>query len=113
MIEKYGFGKIVIDGKTYNHDVIIFGDTVIPNWWRKKGHELCVTDLESAIERFQPKIIVVGTGKFGLMRVLPEMMSYLQSLQIQLIVEKTQQACEIYNQFSKKEKPLGAFHLTC
>jgi len=113
MIEKYTFGKIVIKGKAYNADVIVFGETLWDNWWRRKGHELCVADIEKAIEEFRPTVMVVGTGKFGLMKVLPEIDSFLQSRQIRLIAYKTEKACETYNRLLSSEKVLGAFHLTC
>lgn len=113
MIEEYTFGKIVIKGKAFSNDIIIFGDTVQDNWWRNKGHELCVSDIEQAIDKFNPTVIVVGTGKFGMMKVLPETESFLQARHIQLITQKTGQACETYNRMEDSERILGAFHLTC
>ena len=35
MIESYDFGRIVIDGRKFASDVIIFLDRVDGNWWRK------------------------------------------------------------------------------
>ena len=34
-IESYSFGEVVIDGKRYRSDVIVFPDRVKPNWWRE------------------------------------------------------------------------------
>ncbi|RLI30667.1 hypothetical protein DRO48_02760, partial [Candidatus Bathyarchaeota archaeon] len=45
-IEAYGFGYIVVDGKRYTSDVIIFPDRVMDGWWRKEGHRLYVDDLK-------------------------------------------------------------------
>ena len=39
-IDRYAFGNIVIDGKAYTKDVIIFPDRVYSPWWRKDGHFL-------------------------------------------------------------------------
>jgi len=113
MIENYNFGNIIIDGKVYSSDIIIFGDKVQDDWWRKKGHELGIADIEKAIDEFNPTIIVIGSGKFGLMKLLPETESFLQSRQIRFIVQKTGQACETYNSLLGSERALGAFHLTC
>ena len=44
-IDSYQFGEIVISGKEYSSDVIIFPDRVIDNWWRETGHELCLEDI--------------------------------------------------------------------
>lgn len=113
MVEHYSFGTMVIDGNRYDNDVILFEDTVKDNWWRNEGHELCVADIDPAVEEFNPEIVVVGTGKFGMMKVLPETETFLLSRQIRLIVQKTSQACETYNKLIGSERVLGAFHLTC
>jgi len=113
MIEDYQFGKIIINGKSYSSDVIIFGDTVWDKWWRNQGHELCNLDNKQAIDEFDPAVLVVGTGKFGLMKVLPETVSFLDSRSIRLIAQKTGKAWKTFNSLAHSEKVLGAFHLTC
>jgi len=113
MIDEYQFGKIVIKGNVYTSDIIIFGDTIRDKWWRNKGHELCVSDIQQAIDEFDPAIVVVGTGKFGILKILSETESFLQSRQVRLVGKKTEQACKIYNDLLGSDKVLGAFHLTC
>jgi len=49
-IDSYQFGKIVIDGITYQQDIIIFANRVQPDWWRAQGHSLAPQDLESVVE---------------------------------------------------------------
>jgi hypothetical protein len=39
-IESYRFGEIVIDGRRYSNDVIIYPDRVDGKWWREEGHSL-------------------------------------------------------------------------
>jgi len=70
-INNYDFGRIVVDKKEYNRDLIVFADKVIPNWWRKEGHSLDVEDLKEVL-RFNPEVIVVGTGFCGIMEVSKE-----------------------------------------
>ena len=110
MIEDYGFGRIVIDGKTYTSDVIIFPKKVVDNWWRKDGHNLSIEDLTAVIE-FRPKTLVIGTGASGIMKVKDETREFLESNGIKIIVEKTKKACDILN--SLGTDAVGAFHLTC
>lgn len=112
MIDSYDFGRIVIDGTAYTTDVIIFPDRVEDDWWRKDGHVLHVADIESAVEE-KPEVLIVGTGKYGLLDVMPETKEYIESKGIELIVEPTEQACEIYNQVSKDKKTVAALHVTC
>jgi len=113
MIEHYSFGNMVINGNRYESDLILFKNTVKDNWWRKNGHELCVADIQSAIEQFNPAVVVVGTGKFGLMKVLKETESFLQASQVRLSAQKTGQAYQTYNELIDTGNVLGLFHLTC
>ena len=113
MIDHYQFGKIIINGKSYSSDVIVFGDIVRDEWWRNQGHELCISDIKDAIDEFDPTVVVVGTGKFGMMKILPETESFLESRSIRLIAQKTGKAWKTFNSLANSEKVLGAFHLTC
>jgi hypothetical protein len=57
--------------------------------------------------------MVVGTGRSGLMRVLPETEKYLREHGIRLIAERTTEAVRIYNQLCQSTKVVAALHLTC
>jgi len=112
MIDSYDFGMIVVDGRAYTSDVIIFHDKVKDKWWRKEGHALHIADIESVFEE-KPEVLIVGTGKFGILKVLPETKEYIESKGIELIVEPTDKACKMYNEISKEKKTVAALHLTC
>ena len=111
-IDSYRFGEIVIDGKKFSSDVIIFPDRVQGDWWRKKGHELSLEDISGIITE-NPEVLLVGTGASGLVSVLPEVQQEAAARNIQLIVQPTNQACDIYNQLSKSQRVVAALHLTC
>ena len=112
MIESYEFGRIVVDGETYESDVIIFPDHVRSSWWRRAGHELCLEDLTDALEA-DPEILVVGKGASGLMRILDEVKTELERRRIELRSDSTSKACDIYNNVSPRRKAVAALHLTC
>jgi hypothetical protein len=112
MIDSYDFGEIVIDGKRYNSDVIIYPDRVRDQWWREEGHQLHIEDVEEALAT-NPEVIVVGTGDPGMMRVLPETERLINSKRIKLIVQPTKEACLTYNQLSSSQKVVALLHLTC
>lgn len=112
MIDSYSFGEIVINGRRYTSDVIIFSNSVDDNWWRKNGHLLHKDDLKDIISE-EPEILIVGTGHDGLMKVLDETKQYIESQGIELIIEETEIACKIYNKLEGKKKIIAAFHLTC
>ncbi len=112
MINSYRFGEILIDGEKHSSDVLIFPRRVDAGWWRRSGHELCSEDLEAVVSE-KPEVLVVGTGSYGLLSVLPETRSYLESRGIKLIAENTEKACETYNQLCRSRKVVAALHLTC
>jgi hypothetical protein len=112
MIEGYEFGRIVIDGKTYTSDVIIYPDRVDGSWWRKEGHELCISDLAKILPE-KPEVLIVGTGNAGIMRILEETKSLCSSRSIELIAEPTGKAWKTYNQLSSQKRVIAALHLTC
>ena len=111
-IDSYQFGEIVINGKKYSSDVLIFPDKVIDNWWRKTGHELCPEDI-AEIFKEKPEVLIVGCGASSMMKVLPELKKMAKNQGIELIVEPTDKACDTYNRLSHSQRPVAALHLTC
>jgi hypothetical protein len=114
MIENYSFGKILINGKEYISDLIIFKDYIHDNWWRKESHKLCIDDIKEIISK-KPDILIIGTGFFGLMKVPEELIENIKSLGVgQVIIKKAGDACTEYNKLYKKNNNIiAAFHLTC
>ncbi|MCD6529472.1 Mth938-like domain-containing protein [Candidatus Bathyarchaeota archaeon] len=115
MIDSYGFGRIVVDGKEYTSDVIVFSDRVLDGWWRKEGHRLHLQDLREVLEAEpKPEVLVVGTGYFGIMKVTEEVKRYLKSSGIEVIAQPTKQACQTFNDLLESGRRVAAaFHLTC
>ena len=118
MIEKYEFGQLRVDGKQYQHDVIILPgevpgrDRVNAHWWRKEGHRLDKADLNEVLE-MKPEVLVVGTGYCGCMKVPEETIDFLASSGIEVSVLPTKEACEKYNQTRGSRKVAATLHLTC
>lgn len=113
LIEEYDFGRIVVDGTIYTNDLLILGERIKENWWRKEGHALHISDIKDAIEEFMPEVVVIGTGYMGMMKVSSETRLYYQRKGIELLVEKTKKACELVNTLSKSKRVLAGLHLTC
>ena len=112
MIDSYDFGRIVIKGKRYNSDLIVFPDKVRDGWWRKEGHRLHVEDLKDILEA-KPEVLVVGTGYSGIMTVPPETRKRIESEGIELITQRTTEACKTFNSLVKSRKVVAALHITC
>ena len=111
-IDGYVFGRIIIDGKTYTADVIVYTDKVDSSWWRKEGHYLNKEDLPDIVKA-KPDVLVIGTGNMGVMQVAESTRKYFEAQGIEVRVAKTGKAVEIFNELSAGKKVIGAFHLTC
>ena len=112
-IDSYQFGQIVVDGVSYSNDVIILGDTVQSNWWRKQGHLLSAEDIQSIIAA-RPSVLVVGCGASGLMKVTDQTQQVLQEHNIKLESLDTHKAVQRFNELSQAGANVAAaLHLTC
>ena len=131
MIEKYHFGSITIDGKTYTHDVEVrwtgaargepspSGLEVLP-WWRTESHIIGVEDVERAIGE-SPDTIIIGTGLSGVARVTEDAQREIKLKGIELIIDVTGEATKTFNiiqgeskeEEGRQNKVIGLFHLTC
>lgn len=111
-IEAYEFGSMVYGGKTYTSDLIIYPGRVDSSWWRLKGHLLQIEDLKDILKE-EPGILIIGTGAMGVMKVPKELKKQLEEKNIELYVQRTGKAVEVFNSADKSKKVIGAFHLTC
>lgn len=112
MINSYDFGEMVIEGKKYTSDLIIYPDRIKKNWWRREGHKLHGEDIEGVF-REKPEVFIFGTGNSGLLEILPRTRDLFQKEGIEVIAQDTKEARETYNRISSSRKVVAAFHLTC
>ncbi|MCR4403719.1 MAG: MTH938/NDUFAF3 family protein [Candidatus Acetothermia bacterium] len=112
-IESYHFGEIVIGGKEYRNDVMIYRGQVV-GWWRAEGHHLQLRDLNWLLEQEpSPEVIVLGKGRYGLVAVPDEVVQALAGRGIEVLVRNTKDACEAYNELVGSRRVAAALHLTC
>ena len=112
-ITHYSFGKIDIDGKRYQSDVIITSDSVKANWWRKEGHNLAIADLDDVLDD-NPEVLIIGSGYYGRMQVPEVTRDFLKAKGIKVEVAPTSDAVEKFNQLQQEcARIVAALHLTC
>lgn len=111
-VENYSFGGITIDGARFERDVIILPGSVICPWWRADGHRLAPADLEAVISA-GVEVLVIGCGKFGVMKVPGETLEFLKGRGIEVHSARTAKAVDIYNSLADRSKAAAALHLTC
>jgi hypothetical protein len=112
-IDSYKFGRVVIDGETFSSDCILLGNKVKSDWWRKEGHLLNAEDLEEVIKT-KPKVLIIGCGAYGVMKISEEAKKVLQKNNIETEVHNTADAVERFNELAEQEQNVAAaLHLTC
>jgi len=113
LIDSFGFGSLVIDGKAYNSDLIIYpGGRIETPWWRQSGHRLSVDDIDALIASI-PAAIVAGTGINGFMKPDENLKNLLAKKGIRFVAEKNQTAVDHYNRLITDMRIGACFHLTC
>jgi hypothetical protein len=112
-IENYEFGRVKINGEIYNNDVIILPDgSVIPDWWRKSGHEVQIEDIKEIL-RIAPEVLIVGTGYYNMLRVSGDAEEKLAEIGCQIIKKNTKYAWKLYNELANTKRVVAALHLSC
>ena len=85
---------------------IKFADIVVDSIKLKKS------DLTKII-KYKPEVLIIGTGAYGILKVPSDTKHYIESNGIELIINNTRKACDIYNVLKDKKKVVAALHLTC
>jgi hypothetical protein len=102
-----------VEGTEYKSDLLILGEELRPNWWRKEGHSLAACDIADVLT-FQPEVLVVGKGASAMMRIPAATEKTLAEQGIELIAADTAGAAKRFNNLAEEGKKVaGAFHLTC
>ncbi len=114
MIDNYTTGShMTIAGKKYHQDLKIIQGQVSGNWWRIQGHSLHADDITDILSA-RPRVLVIGTGYAGQMRIPDSVRSVIENHEIRIIAAKTAEATTTFNQlYSDGQDVAGAFHLTC
>jgi len=113
MIEACSFGSMVIDGRKFSSDLVIYPDgRVVDNWWRERGHRFSINDIALIIES-EPDVIVAGTGVYGLMKPRTGLAELLSQKGIEFLSAPNKKAIKLYNEQLSKKRTGGCFHLFC
>lgn len=105
------WGEVKIDGKSYFSDMYVYWDGRTEA--RKKGHLFDIDEFVKLLQK-DPGIIVIGTGHNGVVKVPDEVLQMAENKKIELFMEKTPQAAEVFNAFVKEGKRvIAVIHTTC
>jgi len=113
MIDNYQFGKITINGQTYDHDIYIDLLGKIKPWQQKESHLIDENEIKEVLIE-KPEILIIGTGAYGIAKVSEEAKNLIQKNGIKLIILPTPEAIKKYNQLKENKKLVATYlHLTC
>lgn len=116
-IDRTSFGNITIDGKTYDHDVVIRLDGNIVK--RKKklskkrygtSHVVSEDEMKFVLEKGS-ELLILGSGQDGNVHLSPEAEDHLAKKGCKIVVEPTPGALRVFNE--ARGKKIGLFHVTC
>ena len=107
------FGGVSVDGKNYR-DILVIGNEIIDRgkWGWFDTHIISERELNELL-RENPEVIIIGNGIYGALKVPISVEEKIKRKRIELIVEKTQKAIEVYNELSKKKRVNILIHTTC
>jgi hypothetical protein len=111
-IERYRFGSVVVDGREYTEDILVFPDRPPARWWRTEGHLLRLEDVEEALVSL-PEVLIIGSGSHECLQIAPEVWSRTRELGVELLVFDTRTACRTFNEVLPRRRAVAVLHLTC
>ncbi|MCP4700670.1 MAG: hypothetical protein GY862_28020 [Gammaproteobacteria bacterium] len=116
-IDETRFGSITIDGKTFEHDIVIrlSGEIIKRKKKLSKKHYGSSHTISEEEARFVyeagGKTLILGTGQYGRVQLSDEAAAFLAQQGCTVVLLPTPEAIRAFN--SKKSKKIGLFHVTC
>lgn len=112
-IDSTEFGSITIDGKKYEHDVVIDPSGKVEKGWLRTRHLIDREEFEEFSKK-NPEIILIGNGQYSECEVSDEFANLAESEGIEVIIKDTPEAIKKFNELVKSGKKVLAYmHVTC
>jgi hypothetical protein len=116
-IERTAFGSITVDGKTYDHDVIIrlSGEVVkrkkkLSKKYYGTSHVISKDEAKFVLEK-GCKQLILGCGQMGNVHLSPEAQVYFDEKGCEVLLLPTLEAILRFN--GSHARKAGLFHVTC
>jgi len=117
MIEGTSFGSITVDGKIYDHDVIIrlSGEVLkrkkkLSKKYYGTSHVISEDEAKFVFEKGCEQLIL-GSGQMGNVTLSPEAKAYFAKKGCKVILQPTPKAIAAFNK--SRARKAGLFHVTC
>jgi hypothetical protein len=111
------FGAITIDGKTYEHDVVVRLSGAVVK--RKKKLSKTLYGTSHVLSKDEAKFlfekgcdqIAIGSGQIGNVHLSPEAGAYFERKGCEVVLKPTPEAIRLFNR--SRANRIGLFHVTC
>ena len=116
-IDATEFGSITIDGKTYEHDVIIRLSGKVEKRRKRLSKEKYGTShvISKAEAKFvfedDCDLLIVGAGQDGNVRLSPEASEYFGKKRCRVLAQPTPEAIRAFNE--SHDRKIALMHVTC
>ncbi len=112
-ISSFKFGRITINRKRYDHDVIVTWEGKVKPAEFAAHHLFGEEEfMELLFER--PEVIVVGLGTEPMANVAPEVIEFAEQKDIRIVDRPTMIAVDEFNELAREGRRVVAFmHVTC
>ncbi len=119
-VQEFDWGRFVIyqqthdlEGKGAGKDIFVFNGKVKP-WQSRKGHRL-KPKMVACIKGQAIDVLVIGSGVHGALKIPQKTRTAILTEGVQeLIIEKTPQACRVFNRLTQEGKQVALLaHGTC
>jgi len=115
-VQLLGFGSIEVEGRAYEHDIVIDGGAVRERskkpskpYRAKFGHT--PLSIDEDLPWGGPRLII-GTGAHGNLPIMPEVVAEAARRNIDLVAVPTDQACRLIAGL-KRRQVSAVLHVTC
>lgn len=106
LVSNYGPGYIEIAQQRYETGLLLFENSVIPDWTETDPKALSIESFEPILDK-QPSILILGTGS-KLVFPEPSVIAGLFKYQVVLETMTTSAACRTYNVIASEGRCVAA-----
>ena len=116
-IDDTSFGSIRVEGKSFDHDIIINLEGEVHKRKKKlskavygSSHTIYLPEIEYVYQE-KAEGLIIGSGQYGVARLSEEASEFLEARHCRVIMKNTPEALEEWNR--QEGRWIGLFHITC
>ena len=110
-IQSYKHGRIVIDDRVFEQDLVICGERIHLCWQSyKKKHQLGRKYVQVLLDR-DPQVLIIGLGAGAKLGLTKKAIALLEGSEVEWHALPTKQAAKLYNRLREDKRVVAVLHL--